>query len=417
MDFERRYTPEQEEFRSEVRTWLAENVPTDLKRPLENSHIDPETWDKVQVVRRAMGVKGWLHPTYPKEYGGGGMSSDHGVIIQEELERVDMPRVYDNTLDLPALLVWGTEEQKQEILRPRLLGEKAGWQLFTESSAGSDLASLQMQAVRDGDDWILTGQKVFVGGDAGYADESTKVPDSSQMGEMFTLAVTDPDAPRHRNMGYFMVPGEASGVTVITQDLLVGQGKRQIFMDGVRIPATRLIGGETQGWQVAQTTLEIEHGGGGDVVPRSRTLEKFLKYAFEKGLDKDSHNQQVMMQAYIDNQVLRLLGMRNFWMYSSGQEMTFHGSQQSAWRRESGIRIGDAIREVAGMKALLDFEDPGAPIGGEMEVHQRESLTAAHPGGTIEVQKVIVARRLGISRTRERAAPTPSTTGTATAAD
>ena len=115
------------------------------------------------------------------------------------------------------------------------------------------------------------------------------------------------------------------------------------------------------------------------------------------------------MQAYIDNEILRLFSTRNYWMYSAGQEMTFHGSQQSMWRRESGIRTSDAIREVAGLKAMLDFEDSAAPLDGEMEVHQRESLTAAHPGGTIEIQKVIIARRMGISRTRERAAPTPST--------
>ncbi|MDP6454253.1 MAG: acyl-CoA dehydrogenase family protein [SAR202 cluster bacterium] len=409
MDFKNRYTKEQEEFRQEVRSWLEENVPADLKRPLEVSHLDTETYKQIQELRRKLGRKGWLHPAYPKEYGGGGLSSEQETVIGEELDKQDIPNVHDNPLDLPALMVWGTEEQKMEILRPRLLGEKHGWQLFTESGAGSDLASLQTRAVRDGDEWVITGQKVFVGGDAGYADPSTKVPDDIQMGEMFTLAVTDPDAPRHRNMGYFMIPGDAPGITVETLDLLVGQGKRQVYLDNVRIPATRLIGGETQGWQVAQTTLEIEHGGGGDIVPRSRTFEKFMKYAREKGLDKDSHNEQVIMQAHIDNEILRLFSARNYWMYSAGQEMTFHGSQQSMWRRESGIRTSDAIREVAGLKAMLDFEDSAAPLDGEMEVHQRESLTAAHPGGTIEIQKVIIARRMGISRTRERAAPTPST--------
>ena len=169
-------------------------------------------------------------------------------------------------------MVWGTEVQKQEILRPRLLGETLGWQLFTEPGSGSDLASLQTRAVKDGDEWIISGQKVFVGGDAGYADAATKVPDGPQMGELFTLAVTDPDAPRHQNMGYFMIPGDTPGLSVRTLDLLVGQGKRQIFLDNVRVPANRLIGGETQGWQVAQTTLEIEHGGGGDVVPRKKTM-------------------------------------------------------------------------------------------------------------------------------------------------
>ena len=115
------------------------------------------------------------------------------------------------------------------------------------------------------------------------------------------------------------------------------------------------------------------------------------------------------MQAYIDNEILRLFGLRNYWMCSVRQEMSYHGSQYSLWRRESGIRTADAIREVAGLGALLDFADPQAPLAGELEVHQRESLTATHPGGTIEIQKVIIGRRLGVSKTRERAAPTRST--------
>ena len=266
-----------------------------------------------------------------------------------------------------------------------------------------------MRAVRDGDDWVLTGQKVFVGGDAGYADPDNKVPDDVQMGELFTLAVTDPDAPRHRNMGYFMVPGDTPGIIVQTLDLLVGQGKRHVFMDNVRVPASRLIGGETQGWQVAQTTLEIEHGGGGEVVPRNSTFKKFLSYCMDNGLDRDDHNEQLLMKAYIDNEVQRLLGARNHWMYSTHQEMSFHGSHLSLWRREAGLRTADVIREVGGLTAMLDFDDSMAPIDGELEVHQRASLTAAHPGGAIEIQKVIIARRLGVSRTRERAAPTPST--------
>ena len=409
MDFEYHYTKDQQEFREEVRAWLKENVPEDLKRPLEASQLDPPTWLWIKEFRQKLGQKGWLHPTYPTEYGGGGLSAEHEVVIKEELEKADIPAIHDNTLDLPALMVWGTEDQKREILRPRLQGETLGWQLFTEPGSGSDLASLQTRAVRDGDDYILTGQKVFVGGDAGYANVVNKVPDGVQMGELFTLALTDPDAPRHRNMGYFMIPGDTPGLSVHTLDLLVGQGKRQIFLDNVRVSASRLIGGENEGWQVAQTTLEIEHGGGGDVVPRTRTVARFIDYVKEKGLARSPERLQTVMKTYIDNEILRLFGLRNYWMYSRREEMSYHGSQQSMWRRESGLRTASAIRDVAGLYSLLDFNDPLAGLGGELEVHQRESLTAVHPGGTIEIQKVIIARRLGISRTKGRAAPTPST--------
>ncbi|MCH8102035.1 MAG: acyl-CoA dehydrogenase family protein, partial [Chloroflexi bacterium] len=121
---EYRYTEEQEEFRKEVQDWLKENVPADLKRPLEVSNLDPDTYLQIKELRRKLGHKGWLHPIYPKEYGGGGLTAEHEVVIKEELEKVDIPNIHDNPLDLPALMVWGTEEQKQQILRPRLLGEK-----------------------------------------------------------------------------------------------------------------------------------------------------------------------------------------------------------------------------------------------------------------------------------------------------
>jgi alkylation response protein AidB-like acyl-CoA dehydrogenase len=115
------------------------------------------------------------------------------------------------------------------------------------------------------------------------------------------------------------------------------------------------------------------------------------------------------MDAYIDSEIARLFRTRNFWMYSNKQEMTFHGSQASLWGKESNLRIADGIREVLGLESLLSFKDAKAPSSGELEAQQRESLAGAHPGGTIEVQRVIIARRIGVSRTKEKAAATPST--------
>ena len=412
MDFTYHYTKEQEEFRKEVRGWLETNVPADLQRPLDPKHMTPELFHWNYDFRKKLGAKGWLHPMYPKEYGGGGLTAEHAVVINEELQRMEVPLPgHDNGFDLPALMVWGTDEQKKEFLPPRLRGEKLGWQLFTEPGAGSDLASLKTRAVKDGDEWVITGEKVFVGGDVGYATPETKVADSLQMGELFCLAITDPNAPRHRNMGFFYIPGNAEGVIPQTLDLLVGHGKRQVYLDNVRVPAKRVIGGENQGWQGAQTSLEIEHGGGGQAAPRNKAIDAMFDTMKERGLGKDAHLVQVAMDAYIDSECLRLIQTRNFWMYASHQEMAYHGSQGSLWRKESNLRIADAIREVVGLESLVSFEDECVEHGGELEAQQRESLAGAHPGGTIEVQRVIIARRLGVSRTKEKAAATPSTMG------
>ena len=411
MDFKYHYTDEQESFRKEVREWLEANVPADIKHPLDSAHTDRETFLWSREFRKKLGAKGWLYPTWPKQYGGGGLKAEDDVVLQEEIQARNVPGVGSSALFASAAMVWGTEEQKQKFLRPTLEGTMSLFQLFTEPGSGSDLASLKTRAVRDGDDWVITGEKVFNGSKVGYKlpPEIGQVDVHEEVDEMFTLAITDPDAPRHRNMGYFVVPGNSPGVTFITMDLLTGQGKQQIYLDNVRVSGDRIIGGPGQGWQVAQTTLELEHGGGGQIVPRNRAIDRLISVARDTGVGKDQHLQQVLVDAFIETEIGRLFGLRNYWMYQSKQQMSYHGSQNSLWRKESALRIADATREVLGLTALLDEDDSGAPFGGELENHQRESLVGAHPGGTIEVQKVIIARRLGVSRTRERAAPTPST--------
>ena len=401
MDFAYTYTPEQIAFKKEVEDWLDANVPMD-KRKIGAEEMPPELFDWANEFTKKLGAKGWLHPNYPTEYGGGGLTPEETIVITQALEERDVPTTPGNTLDLPALAVWGTEEQKQKYLRGRLTGELISFQNFTEPSSGSDLASLKTRARKDGDEWVITGEKVFVSGSMGAGRPRT--PDY-----LFTLAITDPDAPRHRNMGYFLVPTNQDGMTLQPQGLLGGNGQNQVYMDDVRIENERLIGGENQGWQVAQTTLEHEHGGRGDLPPKNRIIGKFLEWAQREGA-ADEHLQHPAMEAFIDTEILRLIGTRNHWMYEAKQEMSYHGSQNSLWRKEGNIRVADNIREVAGLKTLLaEGETEEAGERGELEYFQRSSLVGAHPGGTIEVQKVIIARRIGVSRTKERAAPTPST--------
>lgn len=210
-------------------------------------------------------------------------------------------------------------------------------------------------------------------------------------------------------MGYFLVPTADDGVTLQPQGLLGGNGQNQVYMDDVRIGEDRLIGGSGQGWQVAQTTLEHEHGGRGDLPPKNRIIGNFLDWVADEDA-ADEHTQHAAVDAFIDTEILRLIGTRNHWMYEAKQEISYHGSQNSLWRKEGNIRVADHIREVAGLKTLLaEGESEEAGSKGELEYFQRSSLVGAHPGGTIEVQKVIIARRIGVSRTKERAAPTPST--------
>ena len=403
MDFKLPYSKEQEDFRKEVREWLAANIQEDMRCPVDRLELTDKLYTYWRGMHQQLAAKGWLYPTYPKEYGGGGLSGNHETIIIEEFERAQVVRGFTNPYIFPTLLVWGTEEQKQKFLQPLLSAEKVAFQNFSEPNAGSDLASLQSKAVRDGDDWIVTGQKTFISG-------------HGEVDLLFGPIMTDPDAPRHRNLGYFLIPAPADGLELQRLNLLTGNDQSAIFMDNVRVPGDHLIGDDHQGWQVTQTTLEIEHGGRGIASPKDEAMDNLLKYAQEttrngEALYDDPVVQQTAMDAYIESHINTLISHRNFWMYQTRQEMTYQGSQGDMYLKSFRMRNADRARDIMGMYSLLGVREPQAPFGGQPEVYQRGSLVGSHPGGTIEIQKVIMARRLGISRTRERAAATPSTTG------
>ncbi|HJO82295.1 MAG: acyl-CoA dehydrogenase family protein [SAR202 cluster bacterium] len=406
MDFTYQYTDEQQDFRNEVRTWLAGNIPTDMRAPVDRMELTDEQYDFWRGMHKTLAAKGWLYPTYPKEYGGGGLGGEQETILQEEFRDARVVGGFTNSLVFPTLLVWADDDQKEMFLKPLLSAEKVAFQNFTEPNAGSDLASLQARAVRDGDDWLITGQKIYISG--------VREPDL-----LFGPMVTDTDAPRHRNLGYFMVPCPAGGLAQERMNLLSGDDQSVFFFDNVRVQGDHLIGGDHQGWQVTQTTLEIEHGGRGQAIPRDEALENLIDYVQNTKSDgapigADPLIAQTAVSAYIDSHVHSLLNTRNYGMYQSRQEMTYHGSQTSMFGKEYRIENADRSRDIMGMYSVCGTDEPRAPFGGQPEVYQRSSLVGAHPAGTIEIQKVIIARRIGISRTRERAAATPSTAGAST---
>ena len=394
MDFTRVYTPEQEIFRAEIKTWIAENVPENMKAPVDRDDLSAEQVAWWREKHKELAAKGWLYPVFPTEYGGGGLSGDEETIIEEEFAEGRVVKGFTNALVFPTLLVWATEDQKQKYLKPLLTAEKVAFQNFSEPGHGSDLASLESKATRDGDDWIINGQKTWVSG-TGTADL------------LFGPLVTDQDAPRHRNLGYFLLPVDTDGIELKRLNLLNGDAQHFVFMDNARVDNDALIGGDHQGWQVTQTALEQEHGGRGRASPRDDAMDDVLKYTRES--NSDDIAKQLAVDSMIDSRITALFQERNFWMYETRQEMSYHGSLASMYNKEKGMRNADRAREIMGMYSLLDSNDPKAINGGTAEVQQRGSLTAAHPGGTTEVQKVIIARRIGISRTQERAAPTPAT--------
>ncbi len=399
MDFEFYYTQEQEEFRKEVRAWLKENVPPDLHEAVDPLDTPHETFRRGIDFRQKLAEKGWYAPTWPKEYGGGGLTAAHKVIIDEELGEYELPAIAHgdtgNGLFGPAVMVWGTDEQKRSFLPLVTSGKNVTWQCFTEPEAGSDLASMKTTAIRHGDEFIVNGNKIFVGQlwDVDY---------------LYTLAVTSPDNPRHNNIGAFFIPANLPGITLGHLDLISGDGKRTVYFEDVHVPATQLIGGDTDGWKVTQTTLELEHGGSGRAVDSDRLMDKLLDFARNtmrdgKPVSSDPENQDTLTQAYIEYQVNRLFGMRNYWMRSIRKPFTYEGSQFSLNRKTYGPKLAEYMLKVMGPYALVK-DQPWAPFSGKLEHYTRDAIRIPHPGGTVEVQKLIMARRIGVSRTREQGA-------------
>ena len=400
MDFEPTYTREQEEFRQEVQEWLKENVPSNLEHPPDPIDLTYDQYLMRRELGRRLGAKGWLWPTAPTQYSGGGLSLDHSVVIEEEMDSygLTVPPYYDSggRLGGPSILVWGSEEQKQHFLPMIFGGQIRTWQLLTEPEAGSDLANVQSTAIPDGDDYVINGQKVFIGSSYGCD-------------YMWSVLRTDTEAPRHQNLGWFMIPADLPGISIVPMDLLIGGGesgagsgtKNMIFFDNVRISKFHMVGGHNQGWKVATTHLELEHGSGGRIA-RNWLVDRLFDYCRStqrrgRPLSKDQDVRDHLVDVYINAEILRLFNLRNYWMARSGTSMTYEGPQSSFVRKMSGLRMTNTVLNLLGPAALTHDAQWGA-ADGHVEAHQRSGIVAVHPGGTADIQKVIMARRIGIGR-------------------
>lgn len=412
MDFDLEWTPEQLAFQAEVRAWLADHVP-ELPDHADPASLTAEEYALQRKLGRDLGQKGWLYPSMPAEYGGGGLDLPMSMIIEEELDwyHLATPPYYDTggRLGAASIIVWGTQEQKAYFLPKILTGEIRTWQLLSEPESGSDLASVSTSAIKDGDDYLINGTKIFVGSNHG-AEYS------------WTIVNTTPGGDRHKNLSWFMIPMDLPGITVEPMDLLLVGGERgaasgvknTVYFDNVRIPADHLVGGENNGWDVAGTHLEIEHGLLRSAVRADEMLERVMKYAqgtMRGGLPlaEDPDVRASLVDFYVNSQITRLLHFRNFAYRAQGRQLTYEGPQAYLHQKRSALSKARAILDIMGPRALLS--DPEwAVANGHIEVHQRASIVEQHPGGTAEIQRVIIARRLGIGRQqREEPGQLPTT--------
>jgi alkylation response protein AidB-like acyl-CoA dehydrogenase len=371
-----RLPPEAEEHRAAVRSFLAEHAPAGRYPP-----------DFAQALARG----GYVAPHWPRPWGLGAGPLEQ-LAIDEELRAASAPRPL-NPIGIgwagPTLLVAGTEQQQARWLPGILDGSELWCQLFSEPGAGSDLASLTTRAVPDGDEWVVSGQKIW-----------TTLAHVSRWGIL--LARTDPDAEAHRGITYFVMDMRASGVTVHPIRQMDGTTQfNEVFLDEVRIPASDVVGDVHDGWRLAKVTLGNERlslSGDGALWGRGPTADDLLELARKEGV-QDPVLRQRLAGIYVEQEVLRVIRLRTLAARLRGLEPGPEASVRKALADEHGQHVMAMAVELAGSDGMLLDRGPFGASTTEWSEGFLYSRALTIGGGTSEVQRNILAERvLGLPR-------------------
>ena len=397
-------TPDQAAFRHRVRQLIATRLPARYREMAEarggpgerqwefdRKSDDPAARAAASEWHGALAANHWVAPQWPAEYGGGGLSSMEQFVLNQELARAGAPGVGGSGVSLlgPTLIVHGTEEQKQQYL-PSILNAGTVWaQGYSEPGAGSDLAGLQTRAVRDGDDFVINGQKIWTSG-AHAADA------------LFCLVRTDPAAPKHRGISFLLIEDiNTPGITVRPLVNMAGRHYfNEVFFEDVRIPARNLVGEENRGWYVGMTLLDFERSNIGGAVSARRTLDRLIA---EIRADADlgarvrsGPLRDEIARRYVETEVMFQYSFRIISMQNAGEIPNYEASTAKLFNSELAQRIAQTAASVYGLKAnVVDEGEPGGRYG-SMYV---DTVPATIRGGTSEVQRNVIATRgLGLPR-------------------
>ena len=391
-------TAEQEAFRRQVRAFLEANA----KRKPEGGDDDEagalfdelDAADERGRVAEAQAFQGRLFDaglagvTWPKEYGGGGLGNRELEIFNAEAASFELPTgifLIGHGMCGPTLLTLGTEEQRRRYVPPMLRGDEIWCQLFSEPGAGSDVASLQTRAVRDGDEWVVNGQKVWTSG-AHYSDYG------------MLIARTDPDAPKHRGITMLVVDMHSPGVEVRPlRQITGGANFNEVFFTDARIPHQNVVGEPNEGWRAAITMLMNERmvgvasqGGGGGMGRAS--LSSVIRLARDRGLDRDALVRQQIADLWARTQIMRYTGMRLRAAVKAGKDPGPEGSIAKLYGAQLGKDLAAAALAIAGARGVA--WEPS-----ERGAHRWAMAVVAAPagaiaGGTDQVQRNIIGERV-----------------------
>ncbi len=394
MDFHD--TPEEAAFRKEVQEFIQAEAPQ-AERGVSGPEALVANWERNQQWFKQLADRGWIAPAWPEEYGGAGLTTMQQFVLNEELALNRAPRPMHLIIGLgmtgPTIIVHGTEEQKKKFLPGIISGEDIWCQGYSEPEAGSDLASLQTRAVRDGDDYLINGQKIW-----------TSIAHIAKW--MILLARTDPDAPKHKGITYFMLDMKAPGITV--QPLLNMADTHEfneVFLDNVRVPKENIIGEENRGWYSAMTTLDFERSAIGSTIGMKQSVEALVDYAREhtadhtSALDKNPQLRYELADRMVEVEMARMLSYRVVSMQNRGLIPNYEASMMKLYNTELNQRIARTGQHILGLYGQLGRGSPWAPSNGRHAYTYLRSAAYTIEGGTSEVQRNIVAQRgLGLPR-------------------
>jgi len=385
-----RLSEEEEQFRADLRAWLARVLPTLGEAPEKEDWVSRRSFDL--AWQKLLFEAGYAGIDWPLEVGGRGASPTEQMIFLEETEKAHAPYVGVNFVGLlhagPTIGAMGTKEQKTRYLPPILRGEEVWCQGFSEPGAGSDLASLSTSAIRDGDEYIVNGQKIWT--------SHAQVADFCEL-----LVRTDPDSPKHRGISWLVMDMKSPGIEVRPLKTIGGSSEfSEVFLDNVRIPVVNRVGDENDGWRTAMVTFSFERGTAfiSDLIRSMELLDSLAQVAKkQRGShapaweDRGLRKELGKLMAELD--ALWALTKRNITQASRDGVPGIGGSVFKLYYSELRQRIGDLSMKVLG-RAALSFD----PIGGSANADLVEgyiygiSMTIA--AGTSQVQRNIIAERI-----------------------
>jgi alkylation response protein AidB-like acyl-CoA dehydrogenase len=386
MDFQ--FTEEQEAFRKEVRQWLERNLPDELRGSgFAASRADVEEVGQLRAWQKKLAEAGYVGMDWPREFGGRGASIVEMIILYQEMARAESPQLVNRggvSMLGPTLMKYGTPAQQKRFLPKILTAEEIWCQGFSEPNAGSDLANLQTRAVREGDHFVVNGQKVW-----------TSMAHVAEW--CFLLARTDPAAPKHKGISFMLVDMKTPGITIRPLRQITGEAEfNEVFWDNVRVPAENLVGEPNRGWEVAITTLAYER----DLLTFIRhislknALHRVMRLAREQGRSGNPMMRQRIADLWIGEQALQMNAYRSLTRILRGGAPGPEGSTSKLFWSQLDKEMAQLGTELLGPYSQLGRGTPYAVDEGQWEFYALLAQASGIRAGTTEILKNILGERV-----------------------